>query len=89
MKKAKNESGKAQLKRQLLSMESQQKARERKDKEQEVVQKHKKQERELIKDGKQPFYLKKGKCFLFVVSSLYINLFTCRPLRAILIRATR
>lgn len=74
LKKTKNESEKAQLKRQLLSMESQQKARERKDKEQEVVQKHKKQEKELIKDGKQPFYLKKGKCFLFVVSLLYGNL---------------
>ncbi|KAF2711104.1 DUF947-domain-containing protein [Pleomassaria siparia CBS 279.74] len=60
IKKSKNEAEKAQLKRQLLSMESQQKAREAKDKQQEIVQKHKKQEKELIKQGKQPFYLKKA-----------------------------
>ncbi|KAF2792020.1 DUF947-domain-containing protein [Melanomma pulvis-pyrius CBS 109.77] len=60
IKKTKNEAEKAQLKRQLLSMESQQKAKEAKDKQQEVVQRHKKQEKELIKEGKQPFYLKKA-----------------------------
>jgi ribosomal RNA-processing protein 36 len=90
LKKCKNEGEKAQLRRQLLSMESQQKARERKDKEQEVVQKHKKQEKELVKDGKQPFYLKKGTlisiCAVIVVCTLVARLRPCHPCQHTLTR---
>jgi ribosomal RNA-processing protein 36 len=60
IKKTKNEDDKEKLKRKLLSMESQKKAREAKLKQQEIVHEHKKRERELIKEGKQPFYLKKS-----------------------------
>ena len=69
IKKSKNEAEKSQLKRQLLSMESQQKAREAKEKQREILQQHKKKEKELVKEGKQPFYLKKGRClFLYFIS---------------------
>jgi ribosomal RNA-processing protein 36 len=59
IRKTKNEAEKEKLKKKLLSMESQQKTRENKEKQQEVVRDHKKKEKELIKQGKQPFFLKK------------------------------
>jgi len=48
------------LKRTLLSVESKVKAAARKAKEQEILDKHKKEEKELVKQGKKPFYLKKA-----------------------------
>jgi ribosomal RNA-processing protein 36 len=59
IKKSKSEGEKEQLKKQLLSMESQQKARENKEQHQAVIRDHKKKEKELVKDGKKPFFLKK------------------------------
>jgi ribosomal RNA-processing protein 36 len=59
IKKSKSESEKEQLKKQLLSMESQQKTRENKEQHQAVIAEHKKKEKELVKDGKKPFFLKK------------------------------
>ncbi|KAH8701204.1 hypothetical protein GQ44DRAFT_632344 [Phaeosphaeriaceae sp. PMI808] len=60
IKKTKNEGEKEGLKKKLLSMESQQKTREAKEKQQDVVRDHKKKEKEMIKQGKQPFFLKKS-----------------------------
>jgi ribosomal RNA-processing protein 36 len=60
IKKTKDEDLKEKLKRQLLSMESKKKAQARKDREQEILDRHRKEERELVKQGKQPFYLKKA-----------------------------
>ncbi|KAH7411877.1 hypothetical protein DE146DRAFT_641604 [Phaeosphaeria sp. MPI-PUGE-AT-0046c] len=60
IRKSKNEGEKERLKKKLLSMESQQKTREAKEKQQDVVREHKNKEKELIKQGKQPFYLKKS-----------------------------
>lgn len=48
------------LKRALLSMESRKKAQERKELEQEVLRKHRKEEKEKIEKGKKPFYLKES-----------------------------
>ena len=59
IKKTKNEAEKEALKRKLLSMESQQKAQAAKEKQQEIVREHRKKERELVKQGKKPFFLKK------------------------------
>ena len=59
IKKTKNEAEKEVLKRKLLSMESQQKAQAAKEKQQEIVREHRKKERELVKQGKKPFFLKK------------------------------
>ena len=59
IKKTKSEDEKERLKKKLLSMESQQKARENKEKLKEVVREHKKKEKELVKEGKKPFFLKK------------------------------
>lgn len=59
IKITKDEESKEKLKRALLSMESKKKAQLRKDKEQEVLDRHKREEKELVKMGKQPFYLKK------------------------------
>lgn len=72
IKKSKNEGEKERLKKQLLSMESQQKARENKDKQQEVIREHKKEEKELVKQGKQPFFLKKGMCLCRFLATLLV-----------------
>jgi ribosomal RNA-processing protein 36 len=48
------------LKRQLLSMTSKQKAKEKEDAERKVLREHRKKEKDMIKQGKQPFYLKKS-----------------------------
>lgn len=64
LKKAKTEDEKARIKKTLLSMESQKKARDKKAKQQEVIREHKKKEKEMVKEGKQPFYLKKCMCMM-------------------------
>ncbi|KAF2419902.1 DUF947-domain-containing protein [Tothia fuscella] len=48
------------LKRQLLSMQSKQKAKEKEDLEKKVLREHRKKEREMIEQGKKPFYLKRS-----------------------------
>lgn len=60
IKKSKSEDEKLRLRKQLLSMESQEHTRKRKEEQQDVVREHKKREKELVKEGKQPFYLKKS-----------------------------
>lgn len=60
IKTAKDEDSKEKLKRALLSMESKKRAQIRKNKEQEILDKHRKEEKEAVKQGKKPFYLKKG-----------------------------
>jgi ribosomal RNA-processing protein 36 len=60
IKKSKSEDEKAILKRTLLSMESKKKARENKEREQEVIREHRKKEKTAIAEGKNPFYLKKS-----------------------------
>ncbi|OSS48117.1 hypothetical protein B5807_06532 [Epicoccum nigrum] len=60
IKKSRNGDEKEQMRKQLESMESQMKAQQRKDELQAVKQQHKQKEKELIKDGKNPFYLKKS-----------------------------
>ncbi len=60
IKTARDEDAKDKLKRALMSMESKKKAQMRKQKEQEILDKHRKAEKELVKQGKQPFYLKKA-----------------------------
>ncbi|RKF59367.1 rRNA biogenesis protein rrp36 [Erysiphe neolycopersici] len=60
LKKTKNVEEKEKLKRTLLVMESKKKAKLRKLKEQEIIDRHRKQEKALVKQGKKPFYLKKS-----------------------------
>lgn len=48
------------LKRALLAMESRKKTQDAKDLRQKVVREHRARERELVKKGKKPFYLKKA-----------------------------
>lgn len=59
IKKEKDEGKKEELKRTLGAMENRKKARERREREEAVVERHRKEEKELVKQGKQPFYLKK------------------------------
>jgi hypothetical protein len=70
IKKTKNEAEKEKLKKKLLSMESQQKAREAKEQQQQVVRDHKKKEKELVTQGKQPFFLKKCMSFCHVLANI-------------------
>ncbi len=60
LKKTKDESQKERMKRQLLSMESKMKTELRKAKEQEILDKHREDEKKLVEQGKKPFYLKKA-----------------------------
>ncbi|CZR58906.1 related to rRNA biogenesis protein rrp36 [Phialocephala subalpina] len=58
MKTTKDEDAKEKLKRALSSMESRKKAQLKQKKEQEILEQHRKQEKELVRQGKKPFYLK-------------------------------
>lgn len=60
IKTTKDDEAKEKLKRTLSSMESRKKAQLRKDKEKEILDQHRKEEKELVKQGKKPFYLKKS-----------------------------
>jgi ribosomal RNA-processing protein 36 len=60
IKKTKDPAQKEQLQRALTSMESRKKAQERKDRERAVLEEHRKKEKELVKQGKTPFYLKRS-----------------------------
>lgn len=51
---------KEKLKRALLKMESRKKTQETKEHEQEILRAHRATEKELVKQGKKPFYLKKA-----------------------------
>ncbi|KAI9837573.1 MAG: hypothetical protein M1819_007224 [Sarea resinae] len=59
IKKTKDEAAKERLKKALASMQSKREAQASKDKAQEIVREHRQKEKELIKQGKSPFYLKK------------------------------
>lgn len=80
IKKTKNEEEKERLKKKLLSMESQQKARENKEKLKEVTREHKKKEKELVKEGKKPFFLKK--CMSMIAPPFNRHVLTVRSSRA-------
>lgn len=56
----KDEQTQSDLKRALRVMESRKKAQDAKDLRQGVVRAHRARERELVKQGKKPFYLKKA-----------------------------
>ena len=59
IRKTKDPDAKEKLKRALLSMESRKRAQQMKEQQQEVLRKHRKEEREKVEQGKKPFYLKK------------------------------
>lgn len=60
IKSSKDDDAKDRLKRALASMESKKKAQLRKDREREILDRHRKEEKDLVKQGKQPFYLKRS-----------------------------
>ncbi|KAH8803269.1 hypothetical protein F5884DRAFT_502626 [Xylogone sp. PMI_703] len=60
IKKTKDEGEKERLKKELLSMESKKRADLQKRKAQEILDQHKKEEKERVKQGKKPFFLKKS-----------------------------
>ncbi len=60
IRKGKDSESKEKLKRALLSMESRKKAQKVKEQQQEVLRKHRKDEKGKIEQGKRPFYLKKA-----------------------------
>lgn len=59
IKKTKNEDEKETLRRKMGSMENRLKAKEAKEREQDIIRRHRKEEREKIESGKNPYYLKK------------------------------
>lgn len=60
MKVTKNEDDKEKLKRKIGSMENRIKAKATKEREQEVLRKHRKEERQKVEQGKNPYYMKKS-----------------------------
>ncbi|RGP79494.1 hypothetical protein FLONG3_2242 [Fusarium longipes] len=60
IKKTKNFNEKENLKRQLQSMESRKKANLRRQEEERLLKEHRQKEKELVAQGKTPFYLKKS-----------------------------
>lgn len=60
IKKTKNPLDRERLKRQLMSMESRKKAQKKKDEEQNLLAEHRQKEKELVAQGKTPFYLKRS-----------------------------
>ena len=60
IRKSRDNDNKESLKRALLSMESRKKAQKMKEQQQEVLRKHRKEEKAKIERGKRPFYLKKA-----------------------------
>jgi ribosomal RNA-processing protein 36 len=59
-KKEKDPVAKEKLEKAVMSMESRLKAQKRKDRERELLEEHRKKEKELVQQGKQPFYLKRS-----------------------------
>lgn len=60
IKKTKDVNVKEDLKRQLMSMESRKKAAKKKEEADALIREHRKKEKELVAQGKTPFYLKKS-----------------------------
>ncbi|KAI6782869.1 uncharacterized protein J7T54_002028 [Emericellopsis cladophorae] len=60
LKKTKDPDEKEDLKRQIMSMESRRKARKKKQEEEQLLVEHRKREKDLVAQGKTPFYLKKS-----------------------------
>ena len=60
IKQTKDAAAKEKLRRALLSMESRKQTQRKKHQEQEILKAHRAKEKDLIKQGKKPFYLKKG-----------------------------
>lgn len=60
IRKTKDQEVREKLKRALLSMESRKRDEETKKHHQEVLRKHRREEKEKIEKGKKPFYLKKA-----------------------------
>lgn len=60
IKKSKNAEETETLKRTLMSMQNRKRAKDDKERQQNVLREHRKKEKEAIKDGKQPFYLKRS-----------------------------
>ncbi|KAI7154944.1 hypothetical protein KC349_g7314 [Hortaea werneckii] len=59
LKKAKSEEDKVTLRRKINSMENRLKSKESKERQQEILRKHRKEEREKVQQGKTPYFLKK------------------------------
>lgn len=60
VKKTKDPAQKEELKRQVMRMESRRKAEKKKQEQEELLREHRAKEKELVAQGKQPFYLKKA-----------------------------
>lgn len=58
LKKAKTEDDQITLRRKLVAMENRIKAEDAKEREQEVLRQHRREERGKVEEGKKPFYLK-------------------------------
>jgi ribosomal RNA-processing protein 36 len=60
IKKSKDAPAKEKLQKALMSMESRKRTQDRRDRERAVIEDHRKKEKELVSQGKTPFYLKKA-----------------------------
>lgn len=74
MRKTKDPEAKEEILQKVRSMESRKKTQERKDRERAVIEDHRKQEKELIRQGKKPFFLKKAEQKKRLLMDQYANM---------------
>lgn len=72
IKKTKDADAKEELKRALASMQGRKQAQQQRDAERAVIEEHRRREKELVQQGKKPFYLKKSE----QKKQLLVNRFT-------------
>ncbi|GAB7364982.1 hypothetical protein MBLNU230_g5765t1 [Neophaeotheca triangularis] len=60
MKKTKSENEKEELKRTVMAMENRLRSKEARDRQQAVLNKHRKEEKDRVQEGKNPYYLKRS-----------------------------
>jgi len=60
MKKTKSVEERETLGRELMAMQNRRRARDDKERRQAVVREHRRKEKEAVKEGKKPYYLKQG-----------------------------
>jgi len=74
IKQSKNPEERDRLQNALRSMESRQKAREDKNRADEILREQKAKERELVKNGKKPFFLKKSEQKVLILQDKFNHL---------------
>lgn len=86
IKKTTDPRTKEELKRELKSMEGKKETERKKEEERRVLEEHKKKEKELVKQGKSPYYLKKAEQKQIMLTERFNNMSKSKIEKAIVRR---